>query len=34
MTLTLGNVGHGQWSATLSVDPKPGRPYREQIGSD
>lgn len=34
MTLTLGNVGHGQWSATLSVDPKPGRLYREQIRSD
>ena len=34
MTLTLGNIGHGKWSATLSVDPNPGRPYREQRGSD
>ena len=34
MTLTLGNIGDGKWSATLSVDPKPGRLYREQLGSD
>lgn len=34
ITLTLGKSGHGKWSATLSVDPTPGRPYREHIGSD
>lgn len=34
MTLTLGNVAQGGWSATLSVEPNPGAPYRQVRQSD